>query len=223
MKVLAIMGSPHGMKGNTGKLLKPAIESAQKAGASVSTMCLADYTVRPCCGCGQCHKVGTCPLTDDFAKFSEAMSAADGILLASPNYVFSVSAQTKALLDRSTGPLHCQAFEGKYAAAVVTSGGEGAEEVERYMLRFMRAMGCWTVGSVSAQGWQLMRDDMSGPLLEASADLGARLVEAIRTKATFPEQADERRRFYERMKQIVSAQKNEWKFEYEYWKSKGRM
>ncbi|MCD6365646.1 MAG: flavodoxin family protein [Planctomycetes bacterium] len=54
-------------------------------------------------------------------------------VLGSPNYIFNVSAQMKALLDRCCGPLHRNAWDGKYGVAVVTSGGGGQEQVDRYL------------------------------------------------------------------------------------------
>jgi multimeric flavodoxin WrbA len=143
-------------------------------------------------------------------------------VLASPNYMFNVTAQMKAFLDRCCGPLHCQAWEGKCGAAVVTSGGGGAEEVEAYRLRFLRAMGCRTVGSVSAQARQL-EGDAAGQCTQAAGRLGANLVESIRSKRAFPEQAAERQAFVNRMKQLVTMQKDIWPYEYEYWKSHGRL
>ncbi len=54
-----------------------------------------------CKGCLEtCHTKGKCFQDDDFEKMKNAMLAADGIILASPNYVFSVSAHMKAFLDR---------------------------------------------------------------------------------------------------------------------------
>jgi multimeric flavodoxin WrbA len=223
MRLVAILGSPHGIKGSTGQLLAEAVRGAEKAGAPVATLSLSDYEVLPCPACDACHRTGTCPQRDDFRKFKEAMEGADGILLASPNYIASVTAQTKALMDRCCGLLHLQGLEGKYAAAVVTSGGAGGDEVERYMLRFLRALGCWTVGSVGAQGWQLAQDPARAKCFGAAADLGRRLVACIKKKETFPDQVPERAAFAERMKQLVTMRKDAWTFEYEYWKSHGRL
>jgi len=64
----------------------------------------------------------------------------------------------KALLDRCCGPLHCNAWDGKYGVAVVTSGRGGHEQVGCYLLRFLRSMGCWTVGSVGAESFRLADD-----------------------------------------------------------------
>jgi multimeric flavodoxin WrbA len=223
MKLVAVLGSPHGMKGNTGKVLDALVAAAKGRGAEVALFSLADLDVQPCRACDTCHKTGKCPTRDDFPAIRDAMLAADGVVLASPNYIFSVSAQMKCLFDRWCGPLHLQATEGKYGAAVVTSGGAESPEVEKYILRFLRAMGCWTVGSVGTEGWKLADPATSGPVLQAAAALGTDLVNAIEAKATYPNQLSERRAFHERMKALVTMRKADWPFEYEHWRALGRL
>jgi len=223
MQIVAVLGSPHGMKGSTGKVLEALASAARACGADVSVLSLAELRVGPCHACDACHKTGTCPTRDDFGKVRDAMLAADGVVLASPNYIFSVTAQMKCLMDRWCGPLHLQAMEGKYGAALVTSGGKESLEVETYVLRFLRAMGCWTVGSVGAEAWTLAHPEMASRVLGAASELGGRLVAAIRNKETFPAQAPERRAFFDLMKNLVTVRKAEWPYEYERWRALGRL
>ena len=223
VKIVAVLGSPHGMKGATGALLNRLTQSAVAAGADVKTFNLAEMTVKPCHACDACHRTGQCSITDDFATLKSALLAADGIVLASPNYISSVSAQMKAVLDRCCGPLHCQSMAGKYGVAVVTSGGGESEEVERYILRFLQNMGCWTVGSVGAEARHLADAGARAERLNAAASLGAQLVATIRARKTFPEQENMHRAFYDRMKMLVTHRKKEWTYEHEYWKSLGRL
>lgn len=221
MKIVAILGSPHGLKGSTGTMLREVLAGAERADAMVTTLSLSDHKVEPCRGCNACHVTGVCPIRDDFAQLKSVAEHADGVVLASPNYIFQVSAQLKAFLDRCCGPLHCQAWEGKYGAAVVTSGGPGSDEVERYMLRFLRAMGCWTVGSVGTEAFRLTEPKEREGRLASARQLGGRLAAAIEGKAPFADQEAEKAAFRERMKQLVTMRRKEWVFEYEYWKEKG--
>ncbi|MFB3890707.1 MAG: flavodoxin family protein [Phycisphaerae bacterium] len=221
MKITAILGSPHGMKGATGMLLNEVVSAARAAGAEVGVFSLTEYEVKPCRACDVCHKTGSCSIKDDFPKLRDAMAAADGIILASPNYIFSVSAQLKAVLDRCCGPLHCQLFADKYAAAVVSSGGAGHEEVQEYMLRFLQSTGCWTVGSVGAAAFELHQDALRAQQLKAAVELGANLCRAIAARESYPQQQTRRGAFVERMKQLITARKADWQFEYEHWKAKG--
>jgi len=220
MNIVAIIGSPHGMKGNTGRLLS-SVEGALKASknADVTEFVLAKMKVQPCRGCASCHKTGECVVKDDYQKILDALLKSDGVVLASPNYMFSVTAQTKALMDRCSCPLHCQALEGKYGAAVVTSGGSGSDVVEGYLLRFLRALGCWTVGSVAAEAREV---EGKAKAAEAAA-LGERLIAAIREREMFSDQAKERQAFFDRMKSLIELRKDEWPHEYRYWKNLGRI
>ena len=220
MNIVAINGSPHGAKGTTGLLLSEAARSAQAAGAAVTTLVVSDYQVHPCRACDVCHRTGTCPIEDDFHRFKEALLAADGIILASPNYLSSVSAQLKAVMDRCCGLLHCQALRGKYSAAVVTSGGGGQEEVQEYILGFLRNMGIWTVGGAGATAATLADPATRPASLQAAAKLGAELVRAISSGATYPEQQAQQSAFAQRMKQLVSARSDEWTYEADYWRSR---
>ena len=223
MKLVAILGSPHGMKGSTGRLLAGLLDGAREAGAEVSTYSLSEKQVAPCRACDVCHKTGKCSIQDDFQELLQAMLDADAIVLASPNYIVSVTAQMKALFDRCCGPLHLQIMDGKHAAAVVTSGGGGSEEVESYILRFLRTLGCWTVGSVGAEGAQLFGEDSRTKMLVSAASLGAKLVVAAEAKQTFPDQQAERDAFRQRMKQLMTFRREEWPYEYEYWEAAGRL
>jgi multimeric flavodoxin WrbA len=223
MKVVAVIGSPHGMEGNTGQLLQPLLDAVKRAGGETKVFLLSEMEVQPCRACDCCHRVGTCRVDDDFEMIRRTVGSADGLVLASPNYIFSVPAQMKAFLDRCCGPLHLQAFEGKYGAAVVTSGGAESIEVERYLLRFLRSLGLWTVGSVGASGWELSDVATRTALADKAADLGAALADAIRGKQVYPQQEPERRAFFDRMKSLVTMRQDEWVFEYEFWKSRSRL
>ena len=221
MKIAAILGSPHGVKGATGTLLAELVRGAQEAGAEATVLSLAELDVSPCRACDACHKTGVCPQKDDFNTIRSAMLEADGIVLASPNYIVSVSAQMKALFDRCCGLLHCQALRGKYAAAIETSGGTGGQEVQQYILRFERMLGCWTVGSVGATGMQMADPAGRQQVLAAAAGLGGALVGAIRQGQTFPEQVPQRRAFFERMKALMQSRGDAWPYEHQQWKSNG--
>ncbi len=152
MKVVAIIGSPHGMQGNTGTLLEGVLQGVRVAGAEVELFSLSEKDVQPCRGCDVCHISGDCVINDDFDEMRRTFEQAEGLILASPNYIVSVSAQLKALLDRCAPLLHLQSLEGKYGAAVVTSGGPGSADVEQYLLHFLRSLGYATVGSVGGLG-----------------------------------------------------------------------
>ncbi len=103
MKIVAIMGSPHGMQGNTGRLLEEVLAGVEEGGGEVELINLAKKRVQPCASCDYCHQTGECHLADDYGAIKDKLLACDGFILASPNYIFSVTAQMKALFDRCNG------------------------------------------------------------------------------------------------------------------------
>jgi multimeric flavodoxin WrbA len=98
-KIVAIYGSPR-RKGNTATLLKQAVQGAREAGAEVGEFVLRDLKMSPCLEIYKCRENGRCAIQDDFQKLYDAMLDADGMILASPIFFYTVSAHTKILMDR---------------------------------------------------------------------------------------------------------------------------
>jgi multimeric flavodoxin WrbA len=98
-KVVAIFGSPR-RKGNTATLLREAIRGASESGAVVEEVVLRDQKISPCLEIYGCKEAGECAIKDDFQKVRDLILEAQGLILASPIFFYSVSAQTKILMDR---------------------------------------------------------------------------------------------------------------------------
>ena len=103
MKVLVVLGSPR-KNGNTETLVNSLIDGARAAGAAAELIRLADYRIQPCVACGGCEKTGRCVIEDDMQDLYDKIDRADRLVIASPIYFYSVTAQTKAFIDR------CQAM-----------------------------------------------------------------------------------------------------------------
>jgi len=100
MKVIAFLGSPR-RDGNTELLLKEAIKAIEESGLSVQTFVLNELDILPCQNCGGCDDTGTCIYEDDdMSQIYDAIRTADRIILSSPVFFFSVSAQAKLMIDR---------------------------------------------------------------------------------------------------------------------------
>lgn len=216
MKIAVIIASPHGMKGNTGRLLEEVMTGLRED-AELELLDLSRLKVAPCTGCDHCHKTGTCHLKDDYEAIKGSLLACDGFIIASPNYIFSVTAQLKAFFDRCGNLIHCQMLEGKYGAVVETSGGGDDDEVIGYMTRFINATGAQSVGGIGSP----MAGERVFPQQEALFDrarkLGRELCRCIREKEHFPVQAGSRDAFKARMKRLVAYRKDDWTTEYRYW------
>jgi multimeric flavodoxin WrbA len=217
MKIIAINGSPRGMAGTTGRLLEEVLAGVTQAGAETEVICLADSPIKPCVACDACHKIGICPISDDYEPIKEKLLAADAVIYASPNYIFSVTAQMKAFFDRCNGLAHCTALEGKYAAFVETSGGGGDEEVLQYMERAITAQGALSVGGIGSPGAGPRMFPDQEMLFEKARALGKELCDCVREKRAFPEQDAARLAFKARMRHLITFMGQYWPFEREYW------
>jgi multimeric flavodoxin WrbA len=221
MKILAIMGSPHGMKGNTGRLLEEVLAGVRQEGGEVEIVSLSESKVLPCVSCDVCHKTGTCHLKDDFEGIKEKLQCCDAFIFASPNYITSVTGQLKCLFDRSATLLHCVALEGKYGAVVETSGGGEDDEVIRYVAHYINTLGAQCVGGIGSPmaGFRTFPEEAA--LFAKAQELGKELCQSIQVKRHFPEQDAPRSNFKARMKRLIEFRQKEWIYEWEYWRARG--
>ncbi len=127
MKILAIMGSPR-KKGNTYKVVQEIEERMKEMGdLEFEYLFLKDANLEPCRGCHTCLLKGEdlCPIDDDRPKIEEQILNSDGVILASPVYLFNVSALMKKFLDRFAYVCHRPRFFNQYLMSVSTAGGSG--------------------------------------------------------------------------------------------------
>jgi len=133
MYALAVNGSPR-KGGNTETLLKQVLEPLEKAGWETELVQVGAKKIRGCIACFKCfeNKDLRCSVkTDIFNEVMEKMLKADALILGSPTYFTDVSAELKALLDRSgmVALANDRAFAGKIGAAVVAVRRAGATHV----------------------------------------------------------------------------------------------
>ncbi len=99
MYVLGINGSPR-IGGNTDILLDKALEGAKTKGAQIEKVILNNLKFSPCQECKNIRDDGTCIVEDELQPLYKKIEQADGIILASPIFFGSLSAQTKMMIDR---------------------------------------------------------------------------------------------------------------------------
>ncbi len=138
MRILGIVCSPR-KGGNTEILIKEALESASNAGAETELVLVANKIIAPCDGCGACEEDGICKIKDDMQAIYQQLELADGVILGSPVYFANMSAQAKAVIDRTYAFLRGRKLRGKVGAAIVVARRVGAGQVLSLLYTYFMA------------------------------------------------------------------------------------
>jgi multimeric flavodoxin WrbA len=125
MKILGIVGSPR-PGGNTEIMIEEVLSAARDLGAETDIFLVAGKTISGCDGCHGCFKTGRCKIKDDMQPLYKKMEWADGIVFGSPVYFNYVTAQAKAVIDRTFCYLFDHRLAGKVAAPVLSLRRIGA-------------------------------------------------------------------------------------------------
>ena len=181
-KILILKSSPR-IHGNSNTLAERAAAGARDMGADVKVFNLHDMDIRPCDACNECRETGgVCVIGDEMQALYPRLREADAIVLASPIYWFTMSAQLKVCIDRwyALQTPDGNELRGKQFGIVLTygdsdlhnSGGINAIHTFESMFRYLEADITGIVhGSADAAG-----DIKKQPaLLEQAYQLGQKL------------------------------------------------
>ena len=167
MKILGISASP--VKGGSNdKLIDKVLGIAKSRGFEVDSVLISSSKIAPCTACGICRDEEMCPIDDDMQEVYRKLKEADAIIVSSPVYFGSVTAQVKALFDRSV--LHRrQGFQlkDKIGAALAVGGSRngGQEKTIQTIHDWMHIHGMIVVGDGGHFGGILQKpalDDAEG-------------------------------------------------------------
>lgn len=177
-KVVILKGSPR-ERGNSSVLADQVQKGAEAEGAEVTSFKLNTMGIHPCCACDACRVLEDCAIADGMADIYPKLLEADAILLASPIYWFTFSAQLKVCIDRwyalfSQNP---NAFAGKKFGIVLTygdsdiykSGGVNAIQTIETMCKFLRSE---IVGMVYGSCMDIGDAEKNPELMEGAEKLG---------------------------------------------------
>ncbi len=134
--VVAVVGSPR--RGNTATLVAAALAELESRGAACETIVLSDLTIGPCLAHDGCGDFAFCPQRDDAAAALERVYAADCLILGSPVYYENVSAQMKALMDRSVFRYaHDEWLRARAVGLVAVTAETGLQETLDALRRYV--------------------------------------------------------------------------------------
>lgn len=171
MKIISINGSRR-KKGNTELLIQSLLKPVEQNGAHVESIILGDYNIGACTGCEGCSNSWECVIKDDFQALIEMMDAADGVVLASPTYWYTVTSDMKRFIDRcyclvqfpksrsewigkydGTGKLCitaavCEQHEEANMGNTLTLLTDFAKDLGMNVAESVKALGCFEAGSI---------------------------------------------------------------------------
>lgn len=125
MKVIGISGSPR-KDGNTEILLRHSLKPFYENGWALTEFFLSSKTINPCIGCETCNVTERCVIENDDMDFLlNEFENCDALIIGSPAYYRNVTAQLKALFDRSFVFKNKKLLAGKLGGAIAVGRGEG--------------------------------------------------------------------------------------------------
>jgi multimeric flavodoxin WrbA len=98
--VLGICGSPV-RGGSTDVLILEMLRGARTSGAATEIIYLNELTIMPCQACGESPGEGYCFFHDGMDEVYAKFDWCDAVIVGSPIYFDSVSAQVKLFIDRT--------------------------------------------------------------------------------------------------------------------------
>lgn len=147
MKIIAINASPR-KTGATAKIIAEFENYLGRYGdIDITTIHLSDLKMDYCKGCCSCYQTGKCFLDDDAEMLSRAIAEADGLIIASPNYVSGIPGQLKTFIDRGHFVIE-QLLKNVYTLSVVTYENADGKTVIKYLKNLFLLSGARTTGHI---------------------------------------------------------------------------
>jgi len=186
MKILGVSFSPR-KNGNTVAMLSRALESAKAAGAETELYSVAGKDIKPCDGCWGCMKAGKCHIKDDAPELFGKILAADGLILGSPVYFWGMTAQAKAVIDRSIqfmGP--DRGLANKVCGVVASCGSLGMVDVLKDFSYFIVQKRMLPANQVSAYLHGPEDLEQMPRCVKALEDLGRQMAALVKMNFKYP-------------------------------------
>jgi multimeric flavodoxin WrbA len=188
MKILGVSCSPR-KDGNTVAMLNEALKGAKSDGAEVELFSVAGKNIQPCDGCWGCTKAGKCHIKDDMQVLLDKMIAADGIIYGTPIYFWGMTAQAKAIIDRTISLNKPErSLANKVCGVVASCGSLGLVDALKDYSYYIVQRRMLPANQVSA--YLMGPDDLKKmeKCLKALNDLGRQMVALVKMGFKYPEE-----------------------------------
>lgn len=133
-QIVILTGSPR-KQSTSNRLALALADGAAEQGAAVEIIDVTQKKIGYCQGCNYCRSHdGQCRIDDDMASILGKIEQADCVVLATPLYFRSFSAQLKTCIDRFYSRYHARTITGKSGALLVSSGNNSREATEPFLV-----------------------------------------------------------------------------------------
>ena len=182
-RVAVVLGSPR-RDGNSTCLATAIATGALAMGCEIETFRLHEMDISFCNACNQCRTATArdCVLEDGMKPLYQAIRAADALVVATPIYWWTMSAQTKVFLDRcyALGGPQGSALARKEVVIVLTYAGAdpllcGVVNALRTFQDGFGALGARIVGTIHGRADRAGAIRSNRELMEKSRRLGQKL------------------------------------------------
>jgi multimeric flavodoxin WrbA len=188
MKILGVSCSPR-KKGSTMAMLEKALAGAKADGAEVELYSVAGKNIQPCDGCWGCIKTGKCHIKDDMQELYEKLVTADGIIFGTPIYFWGMTAQAKAVMDRTISLNQPgRNTNNKVCGVVASCGSLGLVDALKDWTYYIVQRRMLPANQVSA--YLMSPDDLNKmeKCLNALDQLGKQMVALVKLNFKYPEE-----------------------------------
>ena len=177
MNILILSGSPR--KGGNTELLVEAFVKGAAEHHHVEVVSVRDYKVNPCLGCNACFnsKDNTCAQKDDMTLIYEKMAMADILVIASPVYFYSISAQLKTIIDRLHNPIR-DSFNIQKMALLLVGAASLPELFDAILAEYNLCLNYFHIedaGKVLVRGAANKGDILNTNALDEAYELGKKI------------------------------------------------
>jgi len=174
MNILILSGSPR--KGGNTDLLAEAFTQGAAEHHNVEILHVRDYKVNPCMGCNACfkNKSNTCTQKDDMTAIYDKLARADMLVIASPVYFYSISAQLKAVIDRLHNPIR-DSFHIKKTALLLVGAASLPELFDAILAEYRLCLNFFNIedaGKVLVRGAKEKGDVKNTNALAEAYEIG---------------------------------------------------
>lgn len=142
MKIVVLNGSPR-KNGNTAFMVKSFVEAIDQSKHEVSVVECAYKNVAGCLACEYCHTKGNgkCVQQDDMQEIVPLLAEADMLVLASPIYYLTMSAQIQAVLQRT----YCMMKPPKLKKMALLLSSHSPKVYDAVLAQYHAIAGFWEV------------------------------------------------------------------------------